>query len=50
MRLARMCRADAELSNRTFTFLDNAVARGMVDQDYSVLYRDFDKIRKHGAA
>jgi 3-hydroxyisobutyrate dehydrogenase len=50
VRLARECGADVELAERTFAFLEKAVARGMVEQDYSLLYRDFDKIRKGGAA
>jgi len=50
VRLARQCGADVELAERTFAFLEKAVARGMVEQDYSLLYRDFEKIRKRKAA
>ena len=46
VRLARACGADVELGDRTFAFLEKAVARGMIEQDYSLLYRDFEKIRK----
>ena len=44
--LARKCGADVELGKRTLAFLRKAVARGMVEQDYSLLYRDFEKIKK----
>ena len=46
VRLARKCGADVELGERTFAFLEKAVARGMVEQDYSLLYRDFEKIKR----
>lgn len=46
VRLARKCGADVEFGERTFAFLEKAVARGMIEQDYSLLYRDFEKIRK----
>ena len=46
VRLARACGADVEFGERTFAFLEKAVARGMIEQDYSLLYRDFEKIRK----
>jgi 3-hydroxyisobutyrate dehydrogenase len=49
VRLARKCGADVELGDRTFAFLEKAVARGMVEADYSLLYRDFEKIKKSGA-
>ncbi len=49
VRLARKCGADVELADRTFGFLKKAVARGMAEQDYSLLYRDFEKIRTFGA-
>jgi 3-hydroxyisobutyrate dehydrogenase len=48
VRLAHKCRADIELAERTFAFLDKAAARGMLNDDYTMLYRHFDKIRKHG--
>jgi len=44
--LARECGAGAELGERTYAFLRKAVAHGMLEEDYSLLYRDFDKIRK----
>lgn len=46
VRLARKCGASVELADRTYDFLKKAVARGMQEQDYSLLYRDFEKIRK----
>jgi 3-hydroxyisobutyrate dehydrogenase len=49
VRLARECGADVEFGERTFAFLEKAVARGMVEKDYSLLYRDFEKIKKTGA-
>ena len=45
VRLARECGADVELGDRTFAFLEKAVARGMIEEDYSLLYRDFEEIR-----
>lgn len=45
VRLAKECGADVELGNRTLAFLEKAVARGMVEEDYSLLYRDFDAIK-----
>jgi 3-hydroxyisobutyrate dehydrogenase len=45
VRLARQCGAEVELGERTFSFLEKAVARGMIEEDYSLLYRDFDKIK-----
>ncbi len=45
VRLARECGASVELAERTFAFLENAVARGMIEEDYSLLYRDFEEIR-----
>lgn len=49
VRLARECGAGVELAERTFAFLEKAVARGMIEKDYSLLYRDFEEIRKSGA-
>jgi 3-hydroxyisobutyrate dehydrogenase len=46
VRLAKECGADVELGERTLAFLEKAVARGMMEDDYSLLYRDFDAIRK----
>lgn len=40
--------AQVSLGEGTLAFLDKAIARGMVEQDFSLLYRDFEKIR--GAA
>ena len=46
VRLAHECGADVELGERTFAFLEKAVARGMAEEDYSLLYRDFEEIKK----
>jgi 3-hydroxyisobutyrate dehydrogenase-like beta-hydroxyacid dehydrogenase len=46
VRLAKECGADVELGERTLAFLEKAVARGMVEEDYSLLYRDFDEIKR----
>jgi 3-hydroxyisobutyrate dehydrogenase len=46
VRLAHECGADVEYGERTLAFLDKAVERGMVEEDYSLLYRDFDKIKQ----
>jgi 3-hydroxyisobutyrate dehydrogenase len=46
LRLARKCGADVEFGERTFAFLEKAVARGMAEEDYSLLYRDFEEIKK----
>jgi 3-hydroxyisobutyrate dehydrogenase len=46
VRLARQHGADVDLARRTLDFLDRAVARGLVDEDYTLLYRDFDAIRR----
>lgn len=50
VRLARKYGANVELADCTYAFLEKAVARGMVEQDYSLLYRDFEKIRKRPGA
>jgi 3-hydroxyisobutyrate dehydrogenase len=50
VRLAHKHHASVEMAERTFAFLENAVARGMVDDDYTMMFRHFDKIRKHRAA
>jgi 3-hydroxyisobutyrate dehydrogenase len=44
VRLARECGADVGFGERTLDFLEKAVSRGMVEQDYSLLYRDYEKI------
>jgi 3-hydroxyisobutyrate dehydrogenase len=46
VRLAHECGADVEFGERTFSFLEKAVARGMIEEDYSLLYRDFEEINK----
>ncbi len=46
VRLAHECGADIEFGERTLAFLEKAVARGMIEEDYSLLYRDFEEIKK----
>lgn len=46
VKLARDCGADVEFGEKTFDFLQKAVARGMIEEDYSLLYRDFEEIKK----
>ena len=46
VRLAHECGADVELGERTLAFLEKAVRRGMTEEDYSLLYRDFEEIKK----
>jgi 3-hydroxyisobutyrate dehydrogenase len=46
MRLARECGADVTFGERTYAFIQKAVKMGMAEEDYSMLYRDFEKIRK----
>ncbi len=42
-------RADVQLAEGTLSFLQKAVARGMIEEDLSLLYRDFDQIQKMSA-
>ena len=42
-------RADVQLAEGTLSFLQKAVARGMIEEDLSLLYRDFDQIQKMDA-
>jgi 3-hydroxyisobutyrate dehydrogenase len=44
VRLARECGADVGFGERTLDFLERAVSRGMIEQDYSLLYRDYEEI------
>lgn len=44
-RLADAADADATFSQATLAFLDAAAALGMEDEDFSLLYRDFERIR-----
>ncbi len=46
VRLAREAGAPAAFGEQTFAFLEKAVARGMIEEDYSLLYRDFEEIGK----
>jgi 3-hydroxyisobutyrate dehydrogenase len=45
VKLARKSGANVELADRTYAFLQQAVDMGMAEQDLSLLYRDFEKIR-----
>lgn len=44
--LADQLGADVTLGRETFAFLEKAVALGMQEKDFTLLYRDFEKIRK----
>lgn len=44
--LARDLGADVSLGERTLAFLERAVDQGMIEKDFSLLYRDFEKIRR----
>jgi 3-hydroxyisobutyrate dehydrogenase len=44
--LAKSLDADVTLGQKTLAFLKKAVGLGMVEKDYALLYRDFEKIRK----
>jgi 3-hydroxyisobutyrate dehydrogenase len=46
VRLARECGADVAFGEHTLQFLEKAVRRGMVEEDYSLLYRDYDQIKR----
>ena len=37
---------DVGYAARTYTFLEKAAQRGMLEEDYSLLFRDYDEIRK----
>jgi len=43
--LGRRLSGGTEFSQATFHYLDKAVRRGMADEDYTLIYRDFDQIR-----
>lgn len=44
--LAKKLGADVTLGRETFAFLAKAVARGMQEKDFTLLYRDFEKVRR----
>jgi 3-hydroxyisobutyrate dehydrogenase len=48
VRLAREAGHPAQFGEKTFAFLEKAVKRGMIEEDYSLLYRDFEEIGKVG--
>ena len=35
---------DVSFGERTLTFLEKAIDRGMIEMDFTLLYRDFEKI------
>lgn len=41
--------ADIQLAEHTLSFLKKAVERGMIEEDLTLLYRDFDQIQKMDA-
>ena len=43
--LGKNLNAQVSLGEGTLAFLEKAVDRGMIDKDFSLLYRDFEKIR-----
>ncbi|MBT3905458.1 MAG: NAD(P)-dependent oxidoreductase [Rhodospirillaceae bacterium] len=45
-KLAKSLDADSRYTSATLDILNKAVSIGMQDDDYTLLYRDFDKIRK----
>ena len=46
VRLGHKLKADTTFSNATLKILSRAVDHGMSEKDYTLLYRDFDKIRR----
>ena len=46
VKLGKKHGAEVSLAEQTFSFLRKAIELGMQDQDFSLLYRDFEKIRK----
>lgn len=46
VRLGRKLKARIAHAEETYAFLRKAVKRGMVEKDYSLLYRDFEKIQR----
>ena len=44
VRLAKESGADVGFGERTLAFLEKAVSRGMIEDDYTLLYRDYEKI------
>ena len=46
VRLARSVGADRTLASDTLAFLEAAAALGMADLDFTLLYREFDRIRE----
>jgi 3-hydroxyisobutyrate dehydrogenase len=44
VRLAHECDANVTFGEETLAFLEKAVKRGLIEEDYTILYRDFDQI------
>jgi 3-hydroxyisobutyrate dehydrogenase len=47
--LGRRMGGGTEFSEATLHYLDKAVRHGMAEQDYTLIYRDFDEIRRTDA-
>jgi 3-hydroxyisobutyrate dehydrogenase len=48
LELGRSLGAGTKFSEATLYYLDKAIALGMMNDDYSLLYRDFEEIREGG--
>ena len=46
VRLAHECSANVAFGEETLSFLEKAVKCGLIEEDYTLLYRDFDEIFK----
>lgn len=46
VRLGHECGADVGFGEQTLTFLEKAVSRGLIEEDYTILYRDYEEILK----
>ncbi|MBT3435876.1 MAG: NAD(P)-dependent oxidoreductase [Nitrospinaceae bacterium] len=46
VKLGKKHGAEVSLAENTFSFLGKAIKRGMREKDFSLLYRDFEQIRK----
>ena len=46
IKLARKKKLKVELGEKTLEFIQKAVSRGMIEEDLSLLYRDFDDIQR----
>jgi 3-hydroxyisobutyrate dehydrogenase len=46
VRLGHECGADVGFGEQTLAFLEKAVSRGLIEEDYTILYRDYEEILK----